>query len=52
MVYLTCKKFGIRWAEYMDPIGFMDRSSYMEIGLCWYQKGTDKWTYDLTDILI
>ena len=25
----------------------------MEIGLCWYQQGTNnKWTYDLTDYLM
>ena len=43
------KRFGNRWVEYIDPIGLMDRPSNMEIGLCWYGKGTNsKWTYDLT----
>jgi hypothetical protein len=32
------RKFGNRWVEYRDPIDLMDRSSNMEIGLCWYQK--------------
>ena len=34
--------------EYKDPIDMMDHPSNMEIGLCWYQKGTNnKWTFDL-----
>ena len=43
------RKLGSRWLEYRDPIGLMDRPSNMDIGLCWYQKGTNnKWTYNLT----
>ena len=31
----------------------MHRSSNMEIGLCWYQKGTkNKWTCDIMDHLM
>ena len=41
-VYRMCKKSGIRWAEYKDVIDFMNCSSNMEIGFCWYQKGTNK----------
>ena len=29
------------WVEYNDPIDLMDCASNMEIGLCWYQKGTN-----------
>ena len=48
-----CRKFGNQWVEYRDPIGLIDRPSNMEIGFCWYQKGTDnKWTYNLTDHLM
>ena len=27
--------------EYRDPIDLMDRLSNMEVGSCWYQKGTN-----------
>ena len=36
-----CREFGNHWVEYRDPIDLMDCSSNMEIGLPWYQKGTD-----------
>ena len=37
----------------MYPIDLVDHSLVMEIGLCWYQKGTDnKWTYDHTNLLM
>jgi hypothetical protein len=43
------RKFGTCWMWYRDPIDFMDRPSNMEIGLHWYQKGTNnKWTSNLT----
>ena len=39
--------------EFRDPIDLIDCPSNMEIGLCWYQKGTTKkGTYDLTDHLM
>ena len=42
-----------RWMEYRDPIDLMNYISNIEIGLCWYQKGTNKkWTYDLPDNLM
>ena len=46
-------KFGNRLVKYRYPIDLMDRSSNMEIGACWYQKGANnKWTYNLTDRLM
>ena len=39
--------------EYRDPTDLMDRPSNMEIGLSWFQKGTNnKWTYNLMDHLM
>ena len=39
--------------EYMYPTDLMDHSSNMEIGLCWYEIGTNnEWTHDLTDHLM
>ena len=32
------KKIGNHRVEYKGPIDLMDRSSNMEIGLCWYTK--------------
>ena len=47
------RKFGNHWVEYRDPIDLMDCPSNMEIGLSWYQKGTNnKWTYDIIDHLM
>ena len=47
------RKFGDRCVEYRNPISLMDCSSNMEIGLCWYQKGTsNKWTYDYINHLM
>ena len=38
---------------YRNPIDSMDYPSNMEIGLRWYQKGTNnKWTYNLTNHLM
>ena len=52
-VYKMRRKFVNCWVEYKDPIVLMDHSSNMEIGLCWYQKGTNnKWIYDLTNPLM
>ena len=47
------RKFGNHWVEYGEPIDLMDHPSKMEIGLCWYQKGTNNmWIYDLIDQLM
>ena len=51
--YRTRRKFGNCWVEYRDLIDLMDCPSNIEIGLCWYQKGTNNnWSYDLTDRLM
>jgi hypothetical protein len=48
-----CTKVVDHWVEYTDPIDLMDRPSNMEIGLCWYRKGTNnKWTYNDIDHLM
>ena len=46
------RKFGKRRLEYRDPIESMDRPSNMEIGICWYQKGTNKSIYALINHLM
>ena len=47
------RKFDNRWVEYRDAIDLMDCPSNINIGLCWYKKGTNnKWTYDLMDNLM
>jgi hypothetical protein len=39
------RNFGNHWVVYKDPIDLMDRPSSMEIGVSWYQEGTNnKWT--------
>ena len=48
-----CTNFGNYCVEYGDPIDLMDRPPNIEIGLCWYQKGTNNmWTYNDTDHLM
>ena len=47
------RKFGNCWSEYTDPIHLMNRSSNMEIGLCWYKKKPNQQsTYDLSNYLM
>jgi hypothetical protein len=52
--FVSCVEFFInRWVEYRDPVDLMDHPSNMEIGLSWFQKGTNnKWTHDLMDHLM
>ena len=51
--YRMHRKFGYCWAECRDPINLMDRPSNMQIGLRWYQKGTNnKRTYNYVDHLM
>jgi hypothetical protein len=47
-----CRKFGNCWLEYGNPLDSMDYPSTMEIGLYWYSKRTNKWTYNLSDHLM
>ena len=43
----------IGWSKGIQLIDLMNHPSNMEIGLCWYLKGTkNMWTYNLVDPLM
>ena len=47
------RKFDNCWVDCRDPIGLMDCPSNVQIGLCWYQRGTNnRHTYDYIDHLM
>ena len=50
---MMLQKIDNHWVECKHPIDSMECPSNMEIGLRWYQEGTNnKWTYNLTDHLM
>lgn len=52
-IFMMRRKSANCWVEYTCPIGLMYHTSNMEIGLCWYNKGTNKkWTPYLTNYFV
>ena len=45
-------RFGNYQVEYRNSIDLMDHPLNMDIGLCWYQKGQQQVTDDLTTHLM